>query len=325
MFETHQTHSQVLDYSIVRQLLMESKVMCDFAFDSGLKAKPADVQSLQRIADTFIAVEQGAKVNEVEYAKELTRIHNSFSVLIKPATPRSLTLLVREDSNSMLRFYGSVPLVKRFTAISVASLIILILVSVNIPKPESSQDYFNLFANDGHGFDWVMGMKYLLLLSAASLGACFSSLYTVNRFIKTSTFDSINESTYWARYTLGLMAGIMMALLIPLENMGVDTSQLHGLEKPTLALLGGFAANFVYEIMDRIVALMEASVKGDPKNQILAAEAQARQRLFTQEERSRMQQMQDLAALQRQIGKDASVEDARKAISEMVKRVSGGQ
>lgn len=69
-------------------------------------------------------------------------------------------------------------------------------------------------------------------------------------------FDPKYEPSYWIRLLVGIMAGLILASLIP-----VDPDALNGLGHPTLSLLGGFSASLVYRILNLLVSFVEDIVK----------------------------------------------------------------
>ncbi len=166
-------------------------------------------------------------------------------------------------------------------------------------------------------------MNYLYLLSAASLGACFSSLYIANRFVKLHTFDDMYESTYWTRYVLGLMAGILIAVMIPLDQF-IDPKEFPGFGPPILALLGGFAANFVYRVLDKMVKMMESAVKDDAKAGLVSRELKVRARLEGKEMQDRLEQAKQLARLQRRLAENKDPKEVEKALQEMQQNLMAG-
>src|SRR5262245_23766312 len=54
------------------------------------------------------------------------------------------------------------------------------------------------------------------------------------------------QHLYWIRFALGLLAGVLLAELVPTDT---SHSVYHGVAKPTLALLGGFSASVVYRLL----------------------------------------------------------------------------
>jgi hypothetical protein len=92
----------------------------------------------------------------------------------------------------------------------------------------------------------------LFLLSAAGLGATFGALFDAYQFVSEGHFDARFDCVYWARIGLGLVSGLMLAELIPTSG-GTKL-----LERPLLALLGGFSVAVVHRILQRLVNSVES-------------------------------------------------------------------
>jgi hypothetical protein len=107
----------------------------------------------------------------------------------------------------------------------------------------------------------------LFFLAAGGLGAAFSALFTAYRYIADGTYDPKYESTYWLRFILGLMAGLLLPALVPLTSEG----ETGAVTRPLLALLGGFSASVLYRVLERLVTTVETLVRTDPR-QIRSAE-----------------------------------------------------
>jgi len=232
---------------------------------------------------------------------QLARIHAHLAQTIAPAKPRTILLLADEAQRGSLFFFlGPVPLVRRLMLIAALSLLVLFGVSLSgmvDGRPES----FSLLSNSSMS----LLLNELFLLSAAAIGACFSGLFQANRYISAGTFDPRQESSYWIRFALGLMAGVILATLVPIESFtevksggGVQGS-LGGLGAPALALLGGFSAAVVHRILYRLVSAIESVVKGDPHanldNKLESVKGQAeqsavRERLVVSAQLTRLQQ-----------------------------------
>lgn len=310
-----------MSQSLTRQLQMESMAMADYAFDSGLRVPSDLAKLLQAITDDIhyhdIAHQDLAVLDETRHIGALTAIHGELADLIAPATPRTI-LLLSQQSQSRLRFGGGVPLVHRLSKVSIISLVFLLLLSL-FPEIDGHQDSFSLTSQVAPR---TLMVNFLFLLSAASLGACFSALFLVNGYIKQGTFDSAYESTYWARFVLGLMAGIIMAMIIPLDVIAhsehvTPEGTPSGMGPPLLALLGGFAASFVYRVLNKLVKMMEVSVKSDPKDALAVQEQQAQMRLEGKAIRDRMEQARQLAYLQQKLSETNDPEEIRDALQEM--------
>lgn len=87
----------------------------------------------------------------------------------------------------------------------------------------------------------------IFFLAAGGIGAAFAALFRAYVYIAEGTYDPKYESSYWIRFILGLMAGVLLPALVPL---GTTSSAV---TRPALALVGGFSAALVYRILQRLV------------------------------------------------------------------------
>ena len=87
-----------------------------------------------------------------------------------------------------------------------------------------------------------------------------------------ATYDPRFDSTYWSALILGVIAGVFISellyevlfLLDESESAkSVAASTVVNMGKPALALLGGFSANMVHKLLQRIVDTIESLLKGD--------------------------------------------------------------
>lgn len=107
----------------------------------------------------------------------------------------------------------------------------------------------------------------IMLLALAGLGASFASLFEINKHLIQRNFDRGSQNSYWLKCFLGLIAGFILATLIPFsEKAGDDFSQ------PLLALLGGFSGSAVHRILIRLVEALESLVKGSSQEMVEAHE-----------------------------------------------------
>lgn len=313
--------------SVTREILWECRAMVLHAMSSGLTVPGGLVQGLEAIvgddeADARTSARRTEAEETTEFSAEaphsrvrnlpsavayqIAQIHGQLSKIIAPAKPRTVLLLERETARGgFLKFLGPVPLIRRMMVTSVISLVALIAVSLS-PEVDGAPGRFSLLVNSGTS----LLLNELFLLSAAGIGASFYNLFQANRFVREGTFDPVYESSYWIRFVLGLMAGMMLASLIPIDSatageaMGLDAdaaSSVTGLEKPMFALLGGFSASVVYRILSRLVAAVESIVKGDTRDIQAAQEASSKALAAEQEVQNRLALASRLTKLQQQI------------------------
>ncbi len=119
----------------------------------------------------------------------------------------------------------------------------------------------------------------------------------------TGTYVQRHNSSYWTRIALGLTAGLMLAELIPIQDVA-SGGPLMG--KPLLALLGGFSASLVYRVLAKLVDTVESLFTGDPRDRAAALEAAARARTTAATTLQRMEMVTSLLSLQDDVSRGGS-------------------
>lgn len=159
--------------------------------------------------------------------------------------------------------------------IAVISLISLIAISTST-QIDGKPPMYSFAIQD----QWRLLVQEAFLLSAAALGASFSALFKANSYVKDASFEPRYITTYWIRFVLGVIAGFILAMMIPLDNFVQATGTVAntaepnmgafafgGMLHPLLALLGGYSASLVYRILDRLVIGLETIFKGSVDEQ----------------------------------------------------------
>jgi hypothetical protein len=137
-------------------------------------------------------------------------------------------------------------------------------------------------------------LNELFFITLGGLGAAFSALFTAYRYISDGTYDPKYESTYWLRFILGLMAGLLLPALIPIGG-GADDNAL---TKPLLALLGGFSAAMLYRLLERLVNTVESLVRGDSRELRAVEREAATARAVAEASRERLALVAEIRRLQ---------------------------
>jgi hypothetical protein len=250
-------------------------------------------------------------------AERLARIHGRLVEIVAPATPRTVLLLASETAKKRVwKFLGPVPLIRRMLVVAVVFLITLIVVSLS-HFVDGNPNNFSFVHNSGIS----LLVNELFLLSAATIGACFSGLFQASRYVREGTFDPTYESSYWIRFILGLMAcAIIVSLIdietyIPGEDQSRPSASMGGIGKPTLALLGGFSAAVVHRILQRLVTAVESLVRGDVQTMIAAQKHAAKTLLTEKTGQMRLQLSARLTKLQQQISADANPDELKEELN----------
>ena len=322
------------DTSLQDQLLHQCKTMAEYAFASGLKVPGTLLPPLEAYADrtedeTETSSENGAAPGSknqeaastatapsqlANKAQQLARIHAQLVDIVAPAKPRTILLLATEASKGgFWQFLGPVRLIRRMMVTAIFCLIALLSISLS-PTVDGNPDKFSLLHNSGSS----LFLNQLFLLSAAGIGASFSALFMAARFVREVSFDPVYEASYWIRFVLGLIAGIMLATLIPIDSVtqGAQSKSatFQGLGQPVLALLGGFSATLVYRVLNRLVAAVESLVRGDTRDLAVAQEQQLKARFAEQSVQNRLRLSAELAALQQKLSASADPDELRREL-----------
>ena len=244
---------------------LECQAMVKHAFAKGVKV-PAKITRLLQL--------QSLNPQSDSRAEQLTQIHNQLSELVSPAKPVTIMLMAREtEKASLFLFLGRVPLIRKMMMVAIVSLVVLIALSLS--------SYINNENMVTSMFD-MQGTRLLfvqaILLASAAIGASFAALFKANSYVTAGCYDPKYESSYWVRFVVGLIAGIILTQLIPINldsvaraaegAMGNTTGTgqeessgiSHAALRISMALVGGFSANLVYTILDRTVETIASFV-----------------------------------------------------------------
>jgi len=244
-------------------------VMARYATETG-KVIPPDAGA--QIARLHVPESGTREPDEAEPSTDLAaaglskalEVHARLARLVAPATPLSIET-TQSDSDT---FLGSLlirnPVIRLLMALTIASIFLVLFISALIVILTDYSDWLNP----------------LLYLSAAGLGAGFYSLTTAHRYIVERTFDPQYNQIYLIRFIVGLAAGVIFALFGKELIQGGNT--ISALGPPVLAVVGGFAADAVAEILRRVADVLTAAVKGGAQSQIEAERAR-----ITSEEQSK--------------------------------------
>jgi Cu/Ag efflux protein CusF len=237
----------------------ECQAMALHAFSKG-QAVPSNLMK---------TLEQETQVDKCDQkAEKLTVIHNRLAQLVSPAKPETIVLMADEKAKgSMFLFLGSVPLIRKMMVVAISSLIALIGLSLSAHVNNENM-VASMFDMEGAELLFVQS----ILMASAAIGASFAALFKANVYVTAGSFDPKYESSYWVRFVVGLIAGIILTQLIPVNlNAVADAAGKaaggqggggisHAALRITMALVGGFSANLVYKVLDRIVETVQSFI-----------------------------------------------------------------
>lgn len=239
----------------------EFNLMLRYVLSEGL---PIDDKTRSLIA----AVQQGVAPALLGAAPQgpfdtLLQAHAALSKIIAPATP--LSLEATEPGPGWFASLKRPPLVRAMIIIAIISAVGFVVT----------------IANKGlitEKLNWTF---------AAALGAVFYVLFTAHSYVKDRTFDPRYNSLYVIRFFLGVLAGLILAIVLerwfPSTNAGnasnANGQDIRNVGPAVIALLGGFSTEAVYQILQRLVEILLAAVRGDNSD---SAKAEASQQASTE-------------------------------------------
>src|SRR6516162_9412898 len=185
----------------------------------------------------------------------LAAAHTGLAIAIAPATPEAVLLMADERERHPVRSeFGPLPLVRQVLGLAMLSLVVLLGVSTSAVVNTANMNK-SLLELSGY----PLFMIEIFLVSAASLGSCFANLQRINTVISDGTYDPRVQSTYWTRWVMGVISGIVLSQLVYVfylaqsgNDQTVGTASV-AIGQPILALIGGYSVDFVHGILTRAI------------------------------------------------------------------------
>lgn len=238
---------------------------------------------------------------------ELGRAHSALARLVQPATPRGILLLSRGRQHGRLRWLGPVRLIRQMLLVVIIMLAAFVVLALSPDINSSSGDIFNDSGTQ-------LLVNELFYLTAGGLGAAFYALFTAYQYIAAGTYDTTYESSYWIRYILGLISGVVLPSLVPI-NAGNSSAAV---TRPMLALLGGFSAAVLYRILQRLVEMVEALAEGDSKRAEQARHDAVTARALAQMNEERLSFVGELVHLRDELNAEQPIERVRASVERLL-------
>ena len=182
---------------------------------------------------------------------ELLVIHKELSKLVAPATPKTIRYLMEMQSKNSKGKYRSIPLIRNFIILAILSILALISTGLS-PNVNHENLSKGILANAG----FSLFLNLIFLCSASAIGAVFFMLSKLTTEVKQATFDPTETSNYWARLIMGILSGLIMSEIIVL-NQEMETASVE-MNRLLFALLGGFASEVVYKILEAIIQKIQS-------------------------------------------------------------------
>jgi hypothetical protein len=311
-----QAHSTA---TVIREQLLEGcEAMAGYALAGGLIVPESVTHTLTHITNTTNPEGDDHKDLMKLSAEDialLNKAHNVLSTLVAPAQPGSILLLAREAKKvHFWSFLGKAPLIRRLMLVAFVFLVMFVSLSLSKSVDLKSGDIF-----ESSGIPLLLNLGFFI--SSAGLGACFAALFQANYYIVKGTFDPKYEPSYWIRIFLGIIAGILLAELIPID-MGEESVSLG---RPTLAMLGGFSSALVYRLLNRLVEAVESLVRGSAKEQVEAKTEKVRVKVQEEANLAQVDTGMRLIRIKKAIAGGATTEETEKMIDQWLEEIAPGK
>lgn len=238
------------------QLRAEIEAMLRHAFSTGLDVPAALMEAVEKINfGAELPLQDGR--NDMPLPA-LAELHGQLAKLVSPAMPGTLHLL-RTDlarASFLHSMLGPLANIRRLMVAALVWMISFILISLSptVDHAAMSADIYSM-----HGFTLLTVLCFLV--SAAGLGSTFQALFTAQTYVSNATYDPRYDASYWIRIGLGLVAGLLLSVLVPVGTGSTAPT----MAKPVMALLGGFSAGLVYRILQRLVETVESLFQGSTR------------------------------------------------------------
>ena len=300
------------------QLYREARAMAEYALANG-KTVPEPVV---RTIDEFTIQGNEGSSNRINVQSDLDiggllAAHSALTKIVEPAKPNTILLLdIEQGVTSFMKFLGPVSLIRQMMIAAILSLVLFIGLSLT---EEVSHDSGNIMSQDG--IELLLNLMFYL--AAAGLGASFAALYKANTFIANGTFDPTYHASYWIRFFLGLIAGLILAIMVSEEYFNKHLSEASFLEKgivrPLLAMLGGFSADLTHTVLSRLVETIRSLFTGSPKDKIADEKKALQVDFVSQQNQQQMNMASNLINLQQVINSGATPEEINQKIDRILK------
>ncbi len=309
------------DLNLREQIYLECRAMAEYSLAKGKSVPVFVIENIELMEDYSSDDEVGEK-SELKIRKDiglanLVDAHDFLARLVEPATPQTILLIDMEQKHtSMLSFLGAVSLIRQLMMAAIISLIVFVALMATsfIDGTKLAEDVLS-----AEGIDQLIRLAFYM--SSAGLGASFAALYKANFYISKGTYDPSYQASYWIRFSLGIIAGLLLAILISERSMQTEGFLSNGVARPLLAILGGFSADLLYTFLHRMVETFKSLFENNSQNMLDAKAMEAKAKLASLEVEGRMNLAQDLMQMQQEIGSSSTPEEVKQQLNELLQNL----
>jgi len=220
------------------------------------------------------ATEDRGTAASVDYLS-LLAAHFELTRLIAPAKPGTLVLLMEDRRrHPYMNSLGAVPMARTMLIIAVFSLAVLLgaALSNQVNAENLTKGLLNL-----EGLPLLVNEVFLI--AAAAVGASLANLKYLDRYVSSCTYSQRFDGSYWTRLVMGLISGVVLSQLVfgaLINHLGPNPAKdsnaiLITLGQPVLALLGGFSADLVHDILAHFISAFGYLLGSSSKQRTSAA------------------------------------------------------
>jgi hypothetical protein len=308
------------NHDLRKQIYLECKSMAKFAMAKGKSVPVSAIMSIEAVEDHSLDANGTNSSPQIRRDLDITALvdtHYFLARLIEPAAPQTILLLDQEQkTGSMLKFLGPITLVRELMLVALISLFIFVSL-MSSPLIDSDSLAEDVLKADG----MEQVARLIFYIGAAGLGASFAALYKANDYITNGTFDPSYQASYWIRLSLGIIAGLLLAVLISEDSLQSRGMLSKGVIRPLLAILGGFSADLLYAFLIRMVETFKSLFESSSQNILDAKAIEAKAKLANLEVEGRMKLSQGLMQVQQQIGQETDPEQIKQQLNELMQNL----
>jgi hypothetical protein len=198
-------------------------------------------------------------------------VHGELTQIVSPATPRTIRAS-RPSAGQDWRLGANNKTVKLLLWASIISLLHFIPVAFLVQADTK-------MGIPEHVLKWF---PVLMTLTAASIGSAFYGLYTAHKYLVNFTFDPKYHQVYVIRFVLGLSAGTILGHFGK-DLFGANANGAKELAPAVLALVGGYAAEAVSQILQRFSDTLITMVRGSNRDALTAKQEEMKAQSKQQE------------------------------------------
>ncbi len=250
--DSHQSTQKMLE------LIEDIDAMASFASKTG-KSIPDDIAVL--LADLNIRKDRGEFALDKEmsidkFSKSYVsaiKVHNQLAKKVSPATPESIK--ATERIGNSFRIKNSATNILVYCTLVCLAFFVATALPIKI-----SQNLSEI-------------IRSLNLLFGAGLGAGFYSLSTSRQYIRDRTYKPSYNQIYYVRFVLGLAAGTILGHFGTNMTTGPLAQQLG---PSVLAIIGGYSADAVAQILQRLAETLVTVVRGSNQHELESREREIR-------------------------------------------------